>query len=83
MAAIPVHSEDFKKGRLQRSRTVTGLGDIVVEPVHPERQYIRVNLPSAARKELHLTLLPEEAYWLGDALVNHAKECGFDPSVED
>lgn len=74
-----VHVEDYKQGRLLKSETITDEGSFIVAPAGDTGK-VRLRVP--VRRGSHL-LDPEEAYWLGDALTNHAKEHGFDPSVED
>jgi hypothetical protein len=70
--------EDYGKGFLERSQVNTASVSITIEPVHGE--VVRLTL-SESRKRLAIS--PEEAYWLGDTLMEHAKALGFDASLED
>ena len=65
------------KSRLQRSEVRAGEEDlIVVFPQHPGRELIRVMGIGA---DWHLS--PEEAYAIGNSIVEHAIECGYDPET--
>lgn len=60
--------------RLQRSEVVLGgYGRAIITPVHPGRKEIVVTVPWE-----RMRITPEEAYALGDSLIEHAKECGYD-----
>lgn len=62
-------------GRLHTSEIVTSHGELLIEGVATGRAWIRIWFPRAGL----IDLTPEEAYYLGGALLEHAAEAGFDP----
>lgn len=53
-------------------------GAVVIEPVHPGRHYIKMQIPSGLDSGYLKAFTPEEAHDVGAALMRHAKECGYD-----
>ena len=70
--------EDYKSGTLERTTVHISGGDIAVYPVELDVPHVRLHVPWISSN-----LTPEEAYWLGDTLMEHARSLGFDAEKED
>jgi len=76
------------EGKLQRSE-IKLEGTLAMAVITPEddRRYVRLNIgPGYGVNEQRLVnypLVPEDAHALGQALTEHALECGYDPDTGD
>lgn len=55
-------------------------GSAVVTPVHPGREQIRLSLGSKLQRRYYFLTI-DEAHTLGEALKEHAIECGYEEEI--
>lgn len=74
------------ESKLQRSEIKLD-STLAIAVLTPEdgRSFVRLNIGIGygvgEQKLVNYPLTPEDAYCLGSALVEHAKECGYDPET--